>query len=691
MSIPGKITAAHYELQAYVYVRQSTPKQVRDNRTSQENQYALVERAIQLGWPRSSIRVIDEDLGKSGSDGHRSGFQALVGAVSLGHVGIVLAYEASRLARNNADWYALLDLAAVSDTLIADADGVFDPGEYNDRLLLGLRGIMSEAELHLLRLRLDAGKRRQIEQGTYRQSLPTGFVRLPDGRVMKDPDLQVRHAIELVFERFAKLRTCPKVLKGLRDEGILLPRKQVGGPHAGQLLWRKPSESAIHEILTNPAYAGAFVYGRTTPNGAGHRSRDCTLRRPVEEWKVIRHDVYPAYIGWEEYLANRRQLSDNASNYSKHARGVPRQGVALLAGLVVCGRCGRRMQVSYKPTIRYVCKAMLDSHGEHGCMYLNGERLEAAVVEAFFAALAPAQLDLLDEVLATQRADHQRVLRQHAEQVQRAEYEVRLAERQYMAVDPDNRLVAAELERRWERALQTLTQAREAAERASRVPPVSALDPQLRAQLRDLGPRLPELWGSGRFTPEQKKQLLRSLIRCVILRRPVPDKVGIRIVWVSGAFSELSVRPSMRSTSDLEGYDHLVERIRQLSAEGYDDIRIAHRLTGEGFHSARSSKVHKGLVCKVRHAHGFPSPLAEYRTSDKIDGSWTISGLARSLGVSYARVHGLVEDGVLPVTRHPISGNLLVPDDAAVLESLRRGSNPRAVVAPNQTTIGASS
>lgn len=688
MNIPEKITPAHYELQAYVYVRQSTPKQVRDNRTSQENQYALVERAIQLGWSRSSIRVIDEDLGKSGSDGQRSGFQALVCAVSLGHVGIVLAYEASRLARNNSDWYALLDLAAVSNTLIADADGVFDPGEYNDRLLLGLRGIMSEAELHLLHLRLDAGKQRQIEQGTYRQSLPTGFVRLPDGRVVKDPDIQVQHAIELVFERFAKLRTCPKVLKELREEGILLPRKQVGGLHAGQLLWRKPSESAIHEILTNPAYAGAFVYGRTTPNGAGRGSRDRTLRRPVEEWKVIRHNVYPAYIGWEEYLANRRQLSDNASNYSKHARGVPRQGVALLTGLVVCGHCGRRMQVSYKPTIRYVCKALLDSHGEHGCMYLNGEKLEAAVVEAFFAAIAPAELDLLDEVLATQRADHERVLRQHAEQVQRAEYEARLAERQYMAVDPDNRLVAAELERRWERALQDLAQTQEAAQKATRVGLIPALDPQLRVQLRDMGPRLPELWESGRFTPDQKKELLRSLIRSVVIRRTIPDKVNMRIIWVSGAYSELTIRPSIRSTVDLEGYDRLVERIAELSAEGYDDIEIAGRLTSEGFHSARGSRIYKGLVCKIRHAHGFPSLLAEFRNREKIDDKWTISGLARSLGVSYMRVHDLVEDGVLPATRHPISGNLLVSDDPAVLESLRIALESDEIAEPNLITMG---
>jgi DNA invertase Pin-like site-specific DNA recombinase len=247
------------------------------------------------------VHVIDVDLGQSGQDGSRPGFRELVAEVSLGHVGLILAYEASRLARNNADWYALLDLAALRGTLLGDADGVYDPRAYNDRLLLGLRGMLSEAELHLIQLRLAAGRLRQIERGAYRQQLPTGLVRLPDGRVAKDPDLQVQRTIELVLARFVALGSCEKVVRRLRDDGVRLPRRQTGGPWAGELLWKPPSEAAVHAILHNPAYAGAFVYGRHRRDPAslpGHHAR--RLRQPMAEWATIRHDVYPAYVPWEK-------------------------------------------------------------------------------------------------------------------------------------------------------------------------------------------------------------------------------------------------------------------------------------------------------------------------------------------------------------------------------------------------------
>lgn len=450
-SIPNaeKITPRHRERQAYVYIRQSTPKQVREHRAGRENQYALVERALTLGWRRDQIQIIDDDLGRSGQDGQRPGFRELVSAVSLGHAGLVLAYEASRLARNNADWYTLLDLAALVGALIADTDGVFDPRQYNDRLLLGLRGMLSEAELHLLRLRMDGGRQRQIVQGTYRQLLPTGLVRLEDRRVVKDPDQQIRHALELVFTRFSALGSCSKVLRSLCDDGVVLPRRQTGGLHAGQLLWKRPTADAIYTILQNPAYAGAFVFGRQTLSSErrpGQRGR--TLRRPPAEWTVIHHNVYPAYITWEDFMANQQRLADTASNYTRRLRGAARDGAALLAGLVVCGHCGRQMRTAYKPKTRYFCQGLTATHGGPSCLHVEGAHIEAAVVEAFFAALAPAELDLLQEVLAAARADREHLLQQQAEQVARAEYEARLAQRQYLAVDPDNRLVAAELERR---------------------------------------------------------------------------------------------------------------------------------------------------------------------------------------------------------------------------------------------------
>ncbi len=398
----AKISALHLERAAYVYVRQSTNKQVRDNRGSRTNQYALFERAVELGWHEERVRLVDDDQGISAKDaGGREGFKGLVGEVSLGHAGIVLAYEASRLARNNSDWYALLDVAALRGTLIADAEGVYDPANHNDRLLLGLRGMMSEAEIHLFKLRLEAGRLRRVEQGTYRQTLPTGLVRLEDGRAVKDPDVYVRRAIELVFERFEELGSAQKAMRSLKEDGVLLPRRQqVAGLNAGELLWKLPSVDAVYGILHNPAYAGAFAYGRTGANPDRRPGRSDRIRLPIEEWATIYQGVYPAYVSWERFLENQRRLANNASGFDRRVRGAPRDGTALLAGMAVCGLCGHKMRAAYKRRHRYVCNALSEAYRQPMCLSLPGPSVDAAVVEAFFEAVRPAELDLLEEVLA---------------------------------------------------------------------------------------------------------------------------------------------------------------------------------------------------------------------------------------------------------------------------------------------------
>jgi DNA invertase Pin-like site-specific DNA recombinase len=676
----NKIAAHHQDRRAYVYVRQSTPKQVLQHRESQVNQYALVERAIALGWAPSQVHVIDADLGQSGQDGQRAGFQELVAEVSLGRVGIILAYEASRLARNNADWYALLDLATVVDTLIADADGLYDPRQYNDRLLLGLRGMFSEAELHLLRLRLEAGRLRQVERGSFRHHLPTGLVRLPDGRVRKDPDRQVQHAIALVFARFAALGSCQQVLRSLRADAILLPRRQLGGLHAGELLWRQPSYTAIYEILRNPAYAGAFVYGRTGTQPSyrpGHPPQ--RHKRPLPEWTAIHQDAYPAYISWEQFMANRAQIADNASRLTPGTRGAPRQGSALLVGLVTCGRCGRRMRVAYRthgPHARYHCRQLKHEYGEPTCQNLSVAHIDQAVVAAFFEAIAPAELALLDEVLAAQRAARAQLTQQHADQVQRAEYEARLAERQYRAVDPEHRLVAVELERRWELALQALRDGRAAAERFAQTAAEPELAPELRAQLQDLSQALPALWTSGQLRPAQQKALLRSLIRRVVLIRPRPDTVAVRIVWISGAVSPLEVHPRINRARDVADYERLVERIVALSREGHPDREIARQLTAEGFRSARTAQVPYRLVVRVRTAQGIPSLTEQLKRGDKFAGQWTIGGLARALGVDRNWIYYRIQQGRLPAQRHPVTGHYLIRDDPRLLDQLRPQPTP---------------
>ncbi len=672
-----KVRAKHVQRTAYVYVRQSTPQQVQRNPEGQENQKALAQRAVSLGWSPGRVRVIDADLGLSGKsvDG-REGFKELTSEVSLGHAGIVLAYEASRLARNNADWYALLDLCALRGTLIADSDGVYDPTDYNDRLLLGLRGMMSEAEIHLLRLRMDAGKKRQIEKGTYRQGLPTGLVRLDGGRVVKDPDQRVRRAIELVFERFASLGTISKVLSSLLEDRASLPRFRYGGPHHGELIWCRPTTTSIHGFLSNPAYAGAFVHGRRATVRDGSKGSPGRVTKPMEEWSAIHRDAYPAYISWEEFLANRERLRQNGYRLAENTRGAPRGGPALLAGLAVCGHCGRRMGVVYggsKGRGGYVCNALPSTHGARSCLYAPRPNTDAAVVEAFFEAIRPAELDLLEEALEAQNADRGRLLEHHRDNVKAARYEARLAEKRYRNVDPENRLVAGELERGWEGALRALAEAEEAAERFERERPRTQLDPTIRATLADLGKRLPDLWYGGRLSAEHKKELLRSLVRRTVLSRPRSDGTEIRIVWISGAVSTLSVSQPLRRVQDLPDYEEMVQKILALVAEGHTDAKIARRLTEEGFRAARSREgIPRGFVRDVRRERGISSPYETLKGREKLEGSWTVLGLASKLGVSRDRIYKLIESGALATERHPQTGRHLVADDPELIAGLRR-------------------
>jgi len=391
----------------------------------------------------------------------------------------------------------------------------------------------------------------------------------------------------------------------------------------------------------------------------------------MEEWTTIHQGVYPAYITWEQFLANQACLADNASDFARRAHRAPRQGGALLAGLVVCGRCGYQMRVTDKPQQRYTCTALAASSGAATCLHVDGASLEAVVVDAFFAALAPAELNLLEEVLAAQQADVTRLEKLRADQLARAEYEAGLAQRHYQAVDPDNRLVAAELDRRWEIALQAVVEAREEMERMASHPHIPELTVEMKEQVQDLGRHLPAMWAGGRLTPAHQKEVLRSLIRRIIVTRPTPDTVEVRVVWVSGAVTPFWVHPPIARGSDVGGYEQLVERILALGAQGHHDPEIARIVSAEGFHSARSARIPASLVGEIRRARGQISLTEQFKTQAKVEGQWTVFGLAQELEVHRNWLYTRLHKGTRPSTRHSVTGHYLIADEPEVLATLR--------------------
>jgi len=678
---PSKITPAHLEKLAFIYVRQSSAKQVLYNKESQEYQYHLQQRAQLYGWPAEQIRVIDSDLGRSGKEATgRAGFQELVAEVSMGHAGIVFGYEVSRLARNNQDWYHLLDLSAVFGTLIADNDGIYDPRLYNDRLLLGLKGTMSEAELHLLRERLDAGRMNQIKRGAYRQRLPTGYIRLPDGRAVQDPDEQVQHAIKMVFEKFQELGSVNKVIRYLRRNQVLLPRHQTHGPQVNQLIWKVASESAVTSMLKNPAYAGVFAYGR--------RQGDPTLRKPglaatgmrrkpMTEWLQCLQNAYPAYISWEQFLANQERIQQNGLKFTdnrQQAQGIVRSGPGLLQGMVMCGRCGYHMRTVYKKTPRYICDGLVRTTIVTGeCNSVRAPVVDELVVQAFFEAIQPARLDALETILAAQRLEQERLEQHWQKQLKRTQYEVHLAQRQYDSVDPDNRLVAAELERRWEASLKQLRQTQEAYEHFQQTPLPDKIPASLREMFQNVSNRLPELW--PHLSNPQKKELLRSLIRQVIIKRPVPDRLEIRIVWVSNYYTDHACLTPVYGDQNVSGYDQMVARIEELCKQGYDDQMMTEQLTKEGFHSARSAGVTQESVKKIRLKRRWFLHFALLRSADEWDGRWTVNGLAKQVGVKEHAIYNLMYRNVIPaefVLHELNSGIYLFPKDDRLIDLLKK-------------------
>lgn len=667
----AKIRAEHRNRTAYIYMRQSTAAQVIYHRESQINQERMADRARLLGWDAAHVQIIRSDLGQSGREAdNRQGFQMLLTEISLGRVGIIFGYEVSRLSRNNSDWYRLLEAAAIFDTLIADYDGIYDLNLFNDRLLLGLKGTMSEAELHLIQLRLVGGRNRQLERGVYRQFLPTGYIRLADGSVIQDPNQQVRHVFQLIFEKFREVSSCGQLLSYFCEENILIPRRQVSGIHKGEILWKLPTYSALYETLTTPTYAGTFVYGRRQTQ----RGTTTRLRKALDEWKYIHHDVYPGYITWDEYLENQDRLRNNrpATNPANElGAGAIREGSALLQGLVYCGICGQRMATAHTYQGRYCCQMLRRQFGEPNCQWVNAACIDPVVVQAFFEALQPAQFDALVSVVERHDQQYQQVKQYWQNRLQQATYAMQRAQRQYQAVEPENRLVAAELERRWEATLRDLQATQAAYETFEQDQQPLHLSPEMRQQFQQICQTLPALW--DKLANSHKKALLRSLIAKVIVHRHKSDEVEIKIIWVSGHVSLHTTHVFVHQNQNLSNYDRMLGRIQELWQQNLHDKVIAQILTAEGFTTARLHHVSPYTVQNIRMEKRWlrsSSPRIETPT-----GYLKVAELAQQLQVQASWLYQCIRDGrIAPddFVRFPKRNVILIRDEPNVLEKIRQ-------------------
>ncbi|MCP4964550.1 MAG: recombinase family protein [bacterium] len=643
-----KIRDDHLRRAAYVYVRQSSQHQVRHHRESGRRQYDLAERARQLGF--ASTIVIDEDQGKSGSGlQDRPGFGRLLAAVCRGEVGAVLALEASRLSRNNRDWYHLIDLCALTETLIIDVESIYEPRELNDRLLLGLKGSMAEFELGLLRQRAREAFEQKIRRGHAMWEMPVGLVRNEEDRIEKIPDRQVQRALEGVFRKFRELGSARQTTLWYRDEKIPLPEVRPG-TKGHEVVWRLPAAHRINQILKNPSYAGALTYGRTKEKTivVDGRARKTTTRqrKPQDQWKVLLLDNHPGYLTWDEYLENSRILESNRSVRGGTTRGAARRGSALLAGLLRCGRCGRKLFVAYSGkggrVSRYGCSGGRTDRGHSACLTVGGVSIERAVEEQVLAAIQPAGVKAA--LSALEHLGEARLEKRHSLELalEKAHYEVRRAQRQYDAVDPDNRLVAGELEARWNEALSNVSRIEDELTALDRVR--HDLTDEDKQRLFQLGNDLPALWRHPGASNELKKRILRTVMHEIVIDNNDDQRRHVlQLHWKGGVHTELRPRYNGTGQRRVRTEKSSIELIRELSKVCSDQAiaatlnRLGHR-TGAGktwrVHSVRSTRYYYRLP---NHRNG-----KEWLTADEA---------SKELRVSRTVVYRLIREDTLPATQ----------------------------------------
>ena len=674
-----KVLPWHRDRLAVVYVRQSTAQQVLGHQESTRLQYGLVDRAQALGWAPDRVLVIDEDLGRSAtSAAGRAGFQRLVSEVSLDHVGLILGLEMSRLARSSRDWHQLLELCALFRTLIADLDGVYDPAQYNDRLLLGLKGTLSEAELHVLKQRMYQGRLSKARRGELAFPLPTGYV-WRDGEIAFDPDEQVQQVVRLIFRKFEALGTLDGVLRYLAQHQIQLGIWVREGPAKGQQVWRRPNRQTLQQVLKHPLYAGAYVYGRRQDDPRRRqpgRPRSGRVVVAPSEWLAFVPEHCPAYITWEQYQANRGRLEANRAR--AESMGAVRDGPALLAGLVACARCGARLIVRYRgsrgPHV-YECNRLRDNYGGPLCQHVAGPCLDRFVGRQVLAALEPAALELALEATARLEQEREELARLWQQRRERAAYEVDRAARQYHAVEPEHRLVARSLERAWEQKLAAQQQLEEEYHRFLRQQP-RALTANERAAIRRLAADIPALWAAPTTTAADRKEIVRQVVeRVVVDAQGTSERVRVAIEWVGGGRTEGEVVRPVARLADLSYYPQLCERLRELSAAGLAAAEIARQLDAEGYRPAREGAgFGASWVRELRRRLGLSRHRPHTMRRDGLGpDEWWRSELARALGISGGSLEHWIRRGWVRARQadEPLR-RWIVWADAAELERLRQ-------------------
>ncbi|MBV8609505.1 MAG: recombinase family protein [Singulisphaera sp.] len=671
-----KLRPWHFDRGAVVYVRQSTPQQVNDHQESTSRQYALADRAVELGWPREHVLVIDDDLGKSGqSIEGRPGFQRLLAEVALDHIGLILGLEMSRLARSNRDWHQLLELCARFRVLLADTDGLYDPADHNDRLLLGLHGMMSEAELHILKERMYRGKLNKAHRGELLGVPPIGYVRLASGEGAIDPDEQVQAAVRLLFDQFDREATLHGLLRYLVHHQIRIPVRSNHGPNRGELEWRRPNRATLSNLLHHPTYAGASRFGHRPVDPRrkqpGRPTTGKLIRRP-EDCLVLIRDRLPAYITWDRFRANQERLEANRTRHDRP--GAPRQGPSLLAGLLRCGRCGQRMCVRYSGTKNfhsYNCSRGTSSYGVPLCQSLSGPVLDELITGRILAAVAPAALEASLAAVAEVERERAELTRHWQLRRERARYEAERAARQYHACEPENRLVARELERRWEEALKLQRQLEDDFARWQRTAP-GRLTPEDEQAIRTLAADLPAVWQAATTTSTERQRIARLLIEQVsVAVDKASERVDVEVHWAGGLVESHTVSRPVKRYDLQADYLRLVERLRAWCAERLSATEIAMRLNAEGFRPPkRAARFTRSMVQRLvwhlgldrREPHGSLAGLGrdEYRPSS----------LARRLGMSRDTIRRWLRAGWL-TARRDAEGHHVIWADASELRRLR--------------------